>query len=89
MGPIETKVRADIEALMTEHPMGESLAEMAFKLAAVLDGQVQHMATAGINRELRETLNDLASLGVNDDDDLEAELSRPGMSAEVRNPEDP
>lgn len=68
---------------MTQHPMGEALAAMAFKLAGLLDGSVQHMAVSGINRELRETLMELARLGVDDDDDLDAELSRPDVPAEV------
>lgn len=87
-GAIERQVRADVEALVSEHPMGEALAAMAFKLARLLDGSVQHMAVAAINRELRETLLELASLGVDDDDDLEAELSRPDVPAEVRDTED-
>ncbi|HET6914749.1 MAG TPA: hypothetical protein VFH56_01535 [Acidimicrobiales bacterium] len=88
-GPIERQVRRDIDALMSEHPMGEALAAMAFKLASMLDGSVQHMAVAGINRELRETLLELARLGVDDDDDLDAELSRPDVPSEIRNPEEP
>jgi hypothetical protein len=85
-GLIETKVRADVGALVTAHPMGEALAEMAFAIAKVLDGgQVKDLAYAGINRELRETLVELASLGVDDDDNLDAELSVP---TEVRDPED-
>ena len=67
--------------------MGEALAAMAFRLAALLDGEVQAMAVAGINRELRENLLELARLGVNDDDDLEAHLSRPTLPTEVRHPE--
>lgn len=87
-GAIERQVRADVEALLSGHPMGEALAAMAFKLAALLDGSVQHMAVAGINRELRETLLELARLGVDDDDDLETELSRPDVPSEVRDPEE-
>lgn len=87
-GSIERQVRRDVDALMSEHPMGEALAAMAFKLASMLDGSVQHMAVAGINRELRETLLELARLGVDDDDDLDAELSRPDVPSEVRNPEE-
>ena len=34
-GPVERKVRADIAALVTAHPMGEALAEMSYNLARV------------------------------------------------------
>lgn len=84
VGAIERQVRADVGALMSEHPMGEALAAMAFKLARLMDGSVQHMAVAGINRELRETLLELARLGVDDDDGLDAELSRPDVPSQVR-----
>jgi hypothetical protein len=87
-GAIETQVRRDVDALVSGHPMGEALAAMAFRLAALCDGEVQHMAIAAINRELRETLLELARLGVDDDDDLDAELSRPDMPSQVRHAED-
>lgn len=77
-GDIESKVRDDVEALVTSHPMGESLAEMAYKLARTLDsGDVKDLAVAGINKELRETLCELARLAEGDDDDLAAALSVP------------
>lgn len=82
MGPIEQQVRADVGALMTAHPMGESLAEMAYGLARTLDAGAG-MATAAVNKELRLTLDDLRRLGVTDDDNFEAELSAP-----VRDPEE-
>jgi hypothetical protein len=76
-GPIETQVRADVDALISAHPMGESLAEMAFKLAGLLDGDdVKDLAVAGINKELRETLCELARLA-SGDDDLSDALSVP------------
>lgn len=56
--------------------MGEALAEMAFALARALD-EGAGMATAAVNRELRNNLIELASQGVHDDDDLEADLSAP------------
>lgn len=80
MGSIETTVRADVEALMTGHPMGESLAEMAYCLARMLD-EGAGMAAAAVNRELRATLEDLRRLGVAGDDDFEAELSAPVRDA--------
>ena len=83
-GPVEAKVRADVEALKTAHPMGESLAEMSFSLARGLDAGAATMAAA-LNRELRANLVELARLGVNSDDDLDAALSTPVVSPKVRN----
>lgn len=80
-GPVETKVRQDIEALVTQHPMGEALAEMAFTLARTLD-KGAGLATAAVNRELRANLVELARMGVPDDDDLEDRLSTPVRNAE-------
>lgn len=77
-GAIEAQVRADVEALITEHPMGESLAEMAFRLARMLDDpSAKELAAAGISKELRETLVELAAMGVDGDDDLGDALSVP------------
>lgn len=73
-GPVERKVRADVDALLTAHPMGEGLAEMAFTLARTLD-QGAGMAAAAVSRELRATLTDLAGMVLDDDDDFETELS--------------
>ena len=78
-GAVETQVRRDVAALVSSHPMGEALAALAYKLAALIDANTQAMAVSGISRELRETLTELARLGVGDDDDLEAELSRPDL----------
>ena len=88
---VESKVRADIEALVSSHPMGEALAEMAIALAREMDAGVVCKAcggavaspTAALNRELRANLIELASQAVADDDDLEARLSAP-----VRDPEE-
>lgn len=79
---MESKVRQDVAALVTAHPMGEALAEMAFTLARTLDNGAG-LATAAVNRELRANLVELARMGVPDDDDLEDRLSTP-----VRDPED-
>ena len=78
-GAIELKVRSDVDALLSEHPMGESLAEMAFALARRLDDRhaTKDLAVAGISKELRETLVELASMKAGDDDDLAAALSVP------------
>lgn len=75
-GPVEAKVRADIAALISTHPMGEALAEMSFTLARSLDAGAG-LAIAAVNRELRANLVELARLGVADDDDLDAALSTP------------
>lgn len=80
-GPVERKVRADIAALITSHPMGEALAEMAFKLAQTLD-EGAGLATAAVNRELRANLVELARMGVSSDDDLEDRLSAPVRDTE-------
>jgi len=82
-GPVEAKVRADVGHLMTAHPMGEALAEMSFSLARALDDGAGMMAAA-LNRELRANLVELARLGVNGDDDLDAALSTPVVPSEVR-----
>ena len=76
MGPVESKVRADIGSLISTHPMGEALAEMSYNLARTLDAGAG-LAVAAVNRELRANLVELARLGVGDDDDLDAALSTP------------
>jgi hypothetical protein len=78
-GAIEAQVRADVDALVSEHPMGESLAELAFMLARRLDDArgTKDLAVAGISKELRETLLALAATKVGDGDDLAAALSVP------------
>jgi hypothetical protein len=78
-GPVEKQVRADVDALVTAHPMGESLAEMSFSLARALDLGMGGMAAAAVNRELRENLTELAKLADNDDDELADELSEPEL----------
>jgi len=82
-------VLADIEALVTTHPMGEALAATAVELARTLDAGAG-LAVAAVARELRATLTELASMEVPDDDGLDAALSTPtpGMPAEVRDAED-
>jgi len=74
IGLVEKKVRADVGALITAHPMGEALSEMAFALARLLD-EGAGLATAAVNRELRAKLVELTRLAVDSDDDLADELS--------------
>lgn len=76
LGPVESKVRQDVGALVSGHPMGEALAEMAFCLARTLD-RGAGLAVAAVNRELRANLVELARLGVDGDDDLDDRLSTP------------
>jgi hypothetical protein len=82
-GPVETKVRADVDALVTTHPMGEALAEMAFALARTLD-EGAGLATAAVNRELRANLLELASLREEPGDNDDA----PDLSTPVRHPDE-
>jgi hypothetical protein len=65
-----------VAALVSVHPMGEALAEMAFTLARALDDGAG-LATAAVNRELRANLMELSRLAVDDGDDLADELSTP------------
>lgn len=82
-GDVETKVRQDVGALVTEHPMGEALSEMAFKLARTLD-EGAGLAVAAVNRELRANLVELARLEVfSDDDDFGDSLSTPVRDTEA------
>lgn len=84
LGPVETKVRQDVAALLSAHPMGEALAEMAYTLARTLD-KGAGLAVAAVNRELRANLVELARMDAGGDDDDElAEF----LSAPVRDPED-
>jgi hypothetical protein len=81
IGPVERKVKADIAALITAHPMGEALTQMALTLAAAMD-RIQEtgkglMVLPAVSRELRDNLAELSRLAVNDDDPLADELSTP------------
>ncbi len=75
-GPVERKVRADLAALVTVHPMGEALAEVSFALARLLDDGAG-LATAAVSRELRANLMELSRLADDGNDDLADELSAP------------
>lgn len=74
------KTRSDIAALVTAHPMGESLAAIAESLAARLDDP-DEKSPAAVAKELRATLLALAEGVVDDDDDLDALLSSPVRDA--------
>lgn len=80
---VEGEVRKDLDALITEHPMGEALAAMSLNLARVLDAGAG-LAVAAVNRELRENLRELAEFEAGDDDDRSAS----GVPPSMVNPED-
>src|SRR5690349_20011675 len=88
IGPVERNVKRDIAAIMTAHPMGEALSAMALTLAWTIDHIRETgknvIGLAATNRELRDTLTELARLAVNDADDFADELSAP-----VRDSEEP
>lgn len=88
-GPLESRVRSDVDQLTSAHPMVESLAHGAYTLAKRVDGGIDDKALAPTMRELRAYLNDLARLGVPDDDGFEASLSKPSMPATVRDTAQP
>lgn len=82
-GELERAVRADMAAVVSAAPFGESLAELAILLAGVLTDLVErpspltmHYNPASLSRELRAVLGELAAASVGDDDDLAAALSR-------------
>jgi hypothetical protein len=80
MGSVERQVRADIEAMVTSHPMGEALSEMSYALARLLDsGAGAGVSVAAVNRELRDNLAELSRLAVDDSDDFADELSSPDL----------
>ena len=59
-GLVERKVRADVAALITDHPVAGSLAEMSYRLAQLLDAGAGY-AVAALSRELAANLHALAS----------------------------
>lgn len=79
-GAVEARVRKDVTALKSTHPMAASLAEMAYTLARTLD-EGAGLAVAAVNRELRANIVELAKMAVADDDGLEDELSTPVRNA--------
>lgn len=81
-GNIENMVRLNISGLATQHPMSDSLSEMAYGLARSLD-RGAGLAEAAVNRELRATLADLVHSPKGDEDDLSDLLSTP-----VRDPQE-
>ena len=80
-GSVEVKVRADLDALVTAHPVGEALSEMSLTLAWAIDRIRETgkglMVLPATSRELRDTLLELARLAIDDDDPLADELSAP------------
>lgn len=88
LGKLEATVRADVAALVTGHPMGESLTELALYLARTLDSSSGLSAlsaqTASVSKELRATLDALAGREVPSGESFEDLLSTP-----VRDEEEP
>ena len=76
-GRIEQMTRADVGAMVSSHPMGEALSEMAFAAARRLDGQVEDKSYAGIMRQLQSVLMELTKYAAAEADDLDEELSAP------------
>jgi hypothetical protein len=77
---VREQVDRDLDALVTAHPMGEALSEVARNLASRLDDP-DEKAPAAVAKELRATLLALAERAVDDDDDLDAQLSAPVRDA--------
>ncbi len=81
-GHVERETRKDIEALVCAHPMGEALTAIALNLARTLD-RGAGLASAGIAKELRTTLQELAKYEeVGADDDDAPDLGGPTMGDE-------
>ena len=68
VGPVETKTRGDIAQIFSEHPTPNALAETAFALARVLDSGPM-IASAGVAKQLIETIDALIAHGRDGDDD--------------------
>jgi hypothetical protein len=84
VGQVEARVRQDLDALITTHPMGEGLSAMALHLAHTLD-HADAMFRAALSRELRGILEDLAEhSATTDDGDLTQGLSGPTMTEPPR-----
>src|SRR4051812_8923069 len=54
------KVTTDLASLVTSHPMGEALEELALRLARAIDGEEDGRIVAALAKELRATLHELA-----------------------------
>ncbi len=76
-GRIEQMTRADVGAMVSSHPMGEALSEMAFAAARRLDGDVEDKSYPGIMRQLQAVLVELTKYAAAEVDDLDDELSAP------------
>lgn len=75
-------VRADLDALLTPHPMAEGLRALALELAGRVD-VCEEKSLATLARELRATLDSLASYRAGGDDDADGDID---LSAEVLDP---
>jgi hypothetical protein len=75
-GPVEARVRQDLEALVVDGGVQGALAEIAFSLARSLD-EGAGMSAAAVARELRAALAELVKGAAGDDDDDVDGLSTP------------
>lgn len=75
-------VESDLDALITPHPMAEGLRALALELAGRLE-TCEEKSLATLARELRATLDSLASYSGGGDDDDDAGID---LSAEVLDP---
>jgi hypothetical protein len=75
-------VEADLDALMTPHPMAEGLRALALELAGRVH-DCEEKTLASLARELRATLDSLASYRTGGDDDTDGDID---LSAEVLDP---
>lgn len=82
---VREAVEADLDALMTPHPMAEGLRELALYLADSVD-TCEEKHTAAMARELRATLDSLASYSGGGDDEADGNID---LSAEVLDPPQP
>ncbi len=82
---IREAVEADLDALMTPHPMAEGLRELALFLADSVD-TCEEKHTAAMARELRATLDSLASYRTGGDDEADGDID---LSAEILDPPQP
>jgi len=75
-------VRADLDALMTPHPMADGLRALALELAARI-ADCEEKTLPSLARELRATLDSLASYSGGGDDEADGDID---LSAEVLDP---
>jgi hypothetical protein len=68
MGPVEAQVRQDIEGLGELEGIQPGLAELAYRLANLMDDRVAGMAYGPLAKELRATIQAIREEGEGDDE---------------------